>query len=81
MFFKPVIRIFFLIFNIINCKKSAKALSDARKDAAKTLEKRITEELRDLSMPSVRFKVSIEKLNNEVGFDAYGADEIRFLVS
>ena len=66
---------------IEKCRKSAETLTKSRTFGAKELEKRITEELRDLSMPSVRFKVSIEKLNNEVGFDAYGADEIRFLIS
>ena len=63
------------------CRNSAEKLSKSRKTAAKKLESRITEELRDLSMPSVVFKVSIENVDNEVGFDANGADEIRFLIS
>ena len=63
------------------CGASAEKLSKSRKVAAKKLEKRITEELRDLSMPSVVFKVSIENVKNEVGFDANGADDIRFLIS
>lgn len=67
--------------HIINCKKSAKELSDARKDAAKTLEKRITDELSQLSMPSVRFKVAVDPLESETGFDANGGDTVRFLIS
>lgn len=64
-----------------SCKLSAKALSDARKACGLILEKRITDELSELSMPSVRFKVSIEFLESDVGFDANGCDDVRFLIS
>ena len=63
------------------CRNSAKKLTESRKEAAKRLEKRITDELRDLSMPSAVFRVSISKIENKVGFDSSGADEIRFLIS
>ncbi len=63
------------------CRISAEKLTKSRIAASKQLEKRITDELKDLSMPSARFKVSVEKLENSVGFDANGADEIRFLIS
>jgi len=63
------------------CLAAGAKLTASRKAAAKRLETRITEELRDLSMPSVRFKVEIEPVMNSVGFDAHGADEIRFLIS
>lgn len=32
-------------------------------------------------MPSVRFKVSVEPTENELGFDRTGADVVRFLIS
>ncbi len=67
--------------NIAACKKAGAELTDKRKAAAEVLEKRIVSELRDLSMPSVRFAVSIEPVENSVGFDANGADEIKFLIS
>ncbi len=63
------------------CRISAEKLTKSRIDASKKLEKRITDELKDLSMPSARFRVSVEKLENSVGFDANGADDIRFLIS
>ena len=67
--------------HIDNCRTMAAALTKRRKSAALELEKRIISQLRDLSMPSVRFAVSIEPIESKTGFDAYGADEIRFLIS
>ena len=32
-------------------------------------------------MPSVRFKVAVEPLENAIGFDRNGADDVRFLIS
>ena len=64
-----------------NCKKIAAELSEKRRAAADSLEKRIVSELKDLSMPSVRFSVSIEPLESDVGFDATGADDVKFLIS
>lgn len=64
-----------------NCVKKAADLTDSRTEAAKKLEARICSELRDLSMPSVRFKVSVEPIENELGFDRTGADNVRFLIS
>lgn len=60
---------------------SGRTLSGARKAAAKELEAQIVSELSELSMPSVRFEVDITPVNNDVGFDSTGADEIRFLMS
>lgn len=59
------------------CERSAAVLTSLRKSSAEELEKRITDELRALSMPSVRFKVSVTSSE----LDAYGADEVRFLIS
>ena len=64
-----------------NCKKIAAELSEKRRAAAESLEKRIVSELKDLSMPSVRFSVSVEPLESDVGFNATGADDVKFLIS
>ena len=64
-----------------NCKKIAAELSEKRRAAAESLEKRIVSELQDLSMPSVRFSASVEPLESDVGFDATGADDVKFLIS
>lgn len=64
-----------------DCREKARALSEARKCAALKLEKRISDELRDLSMPSARFMVEIENVENEAGFDKNGCDVVRFLIS
>lgn len=64
-----------------NCKKIAAELSEKRCAAAESLEKHIVSELKDLSMPSVRFSVSVEPLESDVGFDATGSDDVKFLIS
>lgn len=64
-----------------NCKKIAAELTEKRRLTAERLEKRIVSELRDLSMPSVRFSVSIEPLESDIGFDSMGADNVKFLIS
>lgn len=64
-----------------NCKKIAAELSEKRRAAAESLEKRIVSELKDLSMPSVRFSVSVEPIESDTGFDATGADNVKFLIS
>ncbi len=64
-----------------NCVKKASLLTACRKKAAEKLEARICSELRDLSMPSVRFKVSVEPMKSVLGFDKTGADDVRFLIS
>ena len=56
---------------------AARALSDTRKAAARTLEERILQELRELDMGKVRF--SIEFTEKEP--DASGIDVVRFLMS
>ena len=63
------------------CRKEADRLSKTRRKAAKTLEERISGELRQLNMPSVRFQVSFSPIGGESGFDINGCDEIRFLMS
>lgn len=63
------------------CVKAAAALSAQRREKAEELEKRIVTELRELNMPSVRFAVEFVPVDNEQGFDASGADKIRFIMS
>jgi len=63
------------------CRAAAAALSQARRKAAEKLEGRIVAELRELSMPSVRFAVEFAPVSGEPGFNADGCDEIRFLMS
>ena len=60
---------------------AAKALSKLRAAAAKTLGERIETELRELSMPGVRFRTEIEPVRTAPGFNADGCDEVRFLMS
>jgi DNA repair protein RecN (Recombination protein N) len=57
--------------------KAAGVLSQARKEAAKRLEERIQEELRQLDMPKVRFAICFEEKEP----DASGIDLVRFLMS
>ena len=63
------------------CRKAASALSAKRRAAASALEKRIVDELRELNMPSVRFAVELLPTEGEPGFDASGADRVRFVMS
>ncbi len=59
----------------------AKKLSQARSQCAKVLERRIEEELRQLSMPSAVFRVEIRPVSGGPGFNSTGCDELRFLMS
>lgn len=63
------------------CSEKAEVLSNVRKHAAKELELRISNELRELNMPSVRFAVEFAPMENDQGFDAFGKDKIRFIMS
>ncbi len=61
--------------------EAARALSKARAAAAKELGERIEAELRDLSMPGVRFRAELTDVQGRPGFRADGCDEVRFLMS
>jgi len=61
--------------------KKAQQLSEARKNAAIELKNRIVSELKELSMPSVRFAVDFSPVGNEDGFNARGCDNVRFIMS
>ncbi|MBR2132500.1 MAG: DNA repair protein RecN [Oscillospiraceae bacterium] len=58
-------------------QNTAQKLSATRKSAAKELEQRIQEELRQLDMPKVRFAICFEEQEP----DATGMDKVRFLMS
>ena len=60
---------------------AAEALSEARCAAAETLGRRIEAELRDLSMPAVRFRAELTRVPGAPGFNSTGCDEVRFLMS
>ncbi len=62
-------------------EKKARTLTDIRKAAAKRLEERVVGELRDLSMPSVRFKVRLLSREGKSALSASGADEVSFVMS
>lgn len=63
------------------CAEIAGRLSENRKEVASVLEKRITKELVDLNMPSVRFAVDFAPVQNSYGFDRNGGDDVKFLMS
>lgn len=60
---------------------AAAELSAKRRKAGDLLEKRIVAELTELNMPSVRFEVELLPKAGGFGYDSYGGDEIRFLMS
>ncbi len=59
-------------------KAAAAKITKKRRDAARTLEKKVTEELAFLDMDKVRFHIEVTPLPD---FAATGADKIGFLVS
>ncbi len=62
-------------------RAQAKKLSAKRQAVARELESRIISQLRELNMPSVRFAVEFAPIDTELGFDSFGADRIRFVMS
>ena len=62
-------------------RAEAAKLTQARQAAATALERQVERELRELSMPSARFRVEITPLGGDPGFQASGADNVRFLIS
>lgn len=62
-------------------QKRGQALTQARKTVAQSLQQRIQKELADLDMPKVRFEVQITPREGELGMDATGMDQVRFLMS
>ena len=66
---------------IKDCRAAAAAVTKTRKKAADTLGKRVEQELKDLSMPSVRFVTDITPVTGEPGFGPKGADEVCFRMS
>ena len=61
--------------------KRGSALTAMRREVALKLQARIQRELADLDMPKVRFEVQLEPKEGELGMDATGMDQVRFLMS
>ena len=59
----------------------SKRLTEMRKAAAKALQKRVMDELSQLSMPGVEFIVEFAEVQSENGLNASGGDEVWFLMS
>jgi DNA repair protein RecN (Recombination protein N) len=59
----------------------ARELSKARQRAAKSLEKKVKKELRDLGMKQIQFQVQMESEISPSEFSASGCDRINFLLS
>lgn len=66
---------------IAECRRRAAKLTQTRQTAAKMLGRRVEEELRDLSMPSVRFETDISPVTDAPGFGPRGADIVTFKMS
>ena len=64
-----------------SCLNAAAALTKARKNAAEELRSCVENELRALSMPSVRFETELFPVSGDPGFGAKGADEVLFKMS
>ena len=64
-----------------DCVSAAEKLTAAREKAGRELARRVENELKDLSMPSVRFVTQITPLDDGKPFGPHGADEVRFLMS
>ena len=63
------------------CLARGEKLSEARRLAAKELQKRVVQELKELNMPSVRFVVDFAPVDSMFGFVSDGIDDVRFLMS
>ena len=61
--------------------RRGEALSKARQQAARELQSRVQEELRQLDMPKVRFQVEFAPVSGEDGMDETGLDRVQFLMS
>lgn len=66
---------------LAEAKKRADALSGSRRKAGKALEERIQDELAQLDMPKVRFRVDFAPAEGADGLNADGMDTVRFLMS
>lgn len=66
---------------LAGAKQAALTLSQRRKAAARQMQQRIQEELRQLDMPSVQFEVQFQEKPGETGLDETGMDQIQFLMS
>ena len=66
---------------LAQAQKLAQALSEKRRKAGTALEERIQDELAQLDMPKVRFRVDFAPVEGMDGLNADGMDAVRFLMS
>lgn len=64
-----------------NARKKGELLSQARKEAALALQRRVQDELRQLDMPKVRFETEFLPSAGEDGMDQTGMEQVQFLMS
>lgn len=62
-------------------RQKGEELSRLRKSAAQKLEERIGQELRQLDMPKVQFRVAFQAKGGQEEMDETGMDEVQFLMS
>lgn len=62
----------------VKLKDLSEKISDKRKKAAKILEKSLLQELKDLNMKNIRFKVNITR---KTKFSVDGIDDVEFLIA
>lgn len=63
------------------CLRLAEQLTVKRREASQLLEKRISEELKDLNMPSVSFIVDFIPIQGDPGFNSCGNTDVRFIMA
>jgi len=61
--------------------KKGAVLTKARKEAAARLSQRVENELKYLSMPSVRFVAKVDPITDSRGFGSTGCDDVKFFMS
>ncbi|MCL2821505.1 MAG: DNA repair protein RecN [Oscillospiraceae bacterium] len=62
-------------------EKLAASLSEKRKAAALSLQKQVEDELSQLNMKGVRFTVEFGKVSGDDGLNAFGCDDVWYLMS
>ena len=60
--------------------KAAAQLTKARERAARTLERRVSEELQALAMPDAQLSIALESVSDAGDLGPHGADEVTFLL-
>ena len=64
-----------------DAQELAAGLSKMRREAAQVLRERVSHELEQLNMPGVEFVVEFGEVQGDYGLNAYGRDDVWFLMS